>query len=96
MQQEWDDLDKAIEDSFEDVKISDNYNYKLMARMKKKKQVKNQSYTFAFSLILAGFLIMFMYTSDIQYRLIDIQCRIKSDITMFQSNFNIINSLRGE
>lgn len=96
MQQEWDDLDRAIEESFEDVKISDSYNYKLMAKMKRKKQVRNQSYTAAFSLILAGFLIMFMYTSDMQYRLIDIECRIKSNITMLQSNFNIFNNLKGE
>lgn len=96
MQQEWDDLDRVIEESFEDIKISDSYNYKLMAKMKKKKQVRNQSYTFAFSLILAGFLIMFMYTSDMQYRLIDVECRIKSNITMFQSNFNIFNNIKGE
>lgn len=96
MQQEWDDLDRIIEESFEDVKISDSYNYKLMARMKKKKQVRNQSYTFAFSLILAGFLIMFMYTSDVQYKLIDMQLKIKTDITMLQSNFNIFNILKGE
>lgn len=96
MQQEWDDLDIVIEESFENVKISDDYNYKLMTKMKKKKQVRNQSYTFAFSLILAGFLIMFMYTSDIQYKLIDIQCRIKSDVTMLQSNINIFNYFKGE
>ncbi len=98
MQQEWDDLDRVIEESFENVKISDSYNYKLMAKMKKKKQkqVKNQSYTFAFSLILAGFLIMFIYTSDIQYKFIDIQSRIKTDITMLQSNINIFYILKGE
>lgn len=96
MQQEWDDLDKVIEESFEDVKISNNYNYKLMARMKNKKQVRNQSCTFAFSLILAGFLIMFMYTSDVQYKLINMQLRIKSDMTMLQSNFNIFNNFKGE
>lgn len=96
MQQEWDDLDRVIEESFEDVKISDSYNYRLMAKMKRKKQVRNQSYTTAFSLILAGFLIMFMYTSDMQYRLIDIECRIKSNITTLQSNFNIFNNLKGE
>lgn len=96
MQQEWDDLDRVIGESFEDVKVSENYNYKLMSKMKRKKQVRNQSYTFAFSLILAGFLIMFMYTSDMQYKLIDIQCRIKSDITMLQSNFNIFNNIKGE
>lgn len=96
MQQEWDDLDRVIEESFEDVKISDSYNYRLMAKMKRKKQVRNQSYTAAFSLILAGFLIMFMYTSDMQYRLIDIECRIKSNITTLQSNFNIFNNLKGE
>jgi hypothetical protein len=96
MQQEWDDLDRLIENSNEEIRVSDSYNYKLMSKMKRKKQVRNQSYTFAFSLIMAGFLIMFMYTSDIQYKLVDIQCRIKSNVTFLQSNINILNNLRGE
>lgn len=96
MQQEWDDLDMIIKESFDDIKVSDSYNYILMKKMKNKKQVRNQNYTFAFSLILAGFLILFMFTSDMQYRLIDIECRIKSDITMIQNNFNIFDSVKGE
>lgn len=96
MRQEWDDLDRLIEESFEDVKISESYNYRLMAKMKGKKQTRNQSFTFAFSLILAGFLIMFTYTSDVQYKLIDMQFKIKTNITMLQSNFNIFNILKGE
>jgi hypothetical protein len=95
MQQEFDVLDKLIEDSREEVKLSSNYNHLLMAKMKKKQQSKNQSYTFAFSLILAGFLLMFIYTSDFQYKLFDMQCKIKSDISVFQDNFKLFN-IKGE
>lgn len=95
MQQGWDDIDRLITDSFEDVNISNDYNCRLMAKMHKGSRSRIQNYTAAFSLIMAGFLIMFMYTADLQYKIFDMQYRVKTHVLSIEYNLNSITKLIG-
>lgn len=96
MQQKWDDLDKIIANSFEMVDVDENYNKRLLKKIDSKKHESSQRYTFAFSLIFAGFLLMFIYTSNFQYKIYDIQCKIKTNIMSIRLNNDYFKNIFGE
>lgn len=88
MQQERDDLDALIEFSMEDYREDPEYNSKLLARLQADREQREQSYIAAFSLIMAGFLAIFIYTSGLQYRLLEFQTKARTYIVAFQSSNN--------
>lgn len=96
MQQGWDDLDKAILNSAPDIEVDKSYNYKLKARIKRKNCIKSQSRTAAYSLIMAGFMLFIMYTSNVQYEILDIKYKVETEVLMFVNNFNFENIFLGE
>lgn len=96
MQQKWDDLDSIIMNSFEDIDAGSNYNSILMSKIYKKKRAREKSYSAAFSLIIAGFMFAFIYTSNIGYRYFNIQYEIKTEFALVQNDFKSILNLYGE
>lgn len=96
MQQKWDDLDRTIAESFEFVEVDDNYNRRLLKKVNKKKHDTAQRYAFAFSLILAGFFLMFIYTSNLQYKFYDIQSKIRTNILAISVNNDYFKNIFGE
>jgi hypothetical protein len=101
-----DDLDKLIADSFEAIKIDSfidknnnngySYNSKLLSRLHEEKTPGKWFRTAAVSLITAGILIGFMYTSDIQYQVTSIECKIKTDFAIMKDNIDIGKIILGE
>ena len=96
MQQEWDNLDGIIKNSFEDIYAGKNYNSILMSKIYKKKKIKEKNYSAAFSLIIAGFMFSFIYTSNIGYKYFNMQYEIKTELALIQQDLNSILNLIGE
>jgi hypothetical protein len=96
LQQGWDDLDRTILNSAPDIEVDRNYNYKLRAKINKRNYVKNQSRSAAYSLIMAGFMLFIMYTSNVQYEILDIKYKVETEVLMFINNFNFENIFLGE
>lgn len=94
MQQKWDDLDELIKDSSVEIETKGNYNYKLLSKMntQKKYDVRaRQRSVAAISLIMAGFMLMFIYTTDIKYRVTNLECQMKASISTLKYNFDLEN-----
>lgn len=100
MHQERDDLDKIIAHSFEEISIDyrngEQYNKRLMAKLHNEKNSVGKFRTVAISLIAAGFLLGFMYTSNVQYGITNIECKIKTDLSVVKNNINIDKYFLGE
>ena len=101
MQQKWDDLDKSIINSFFDIDTKENYNDKLLKKLREKNKkiaYNGRVRTVAASLICAGILLMFVYTTSLQYNLIDFQWRVKMQITSIEKSYdtNLIKNILGE
>ena len=84
MHTEKDDLDKLIINSFEEKELSDSYNANLLNKLSTDKSKRNQEFIGAFSLIMAGFMAIFIYTSGVQYRFIELEVKVKSRILSIQ------------
>lgn len=96
MQQGYNDLDVLIQNSFEEVSISEDYNNKLLFKLNRKESKNNQINILAFSLIMAGMLLIFMYTSDVGFKLVNAQCRIKVELSSLANHFDIFKFILGE
>lgn len=100
MEQERDYLDKLIEQSFEEIKIdnklSDDYNKRLFDRLHKEKSHSTKTRTAAISLIAAGILMVFMYTTEFQNSIVSLQYKIKADFTTMKEDINIDKYFLGE
>jgi hypothetical protein len=87
MSQEWDDLDRIIGESEEEVVLSSDYEKRLMEMAIRANTERDQSYIGAFSLILAGLMALFIYTSDIQYKMANIQARARVELIQLQNDY---------
>lgn len=93
MQEKWDDLDKLILNSFEEHELSSNYNEKIINRIEKNK--KSSIDIPAMSLIVAGLAMIIIINTNLQYKIIKTQCRLKTEIMVVQYNYNeSINNLQ--
>lgn len=95
MQQEWDDIDELIIDSFEDFKITPEYNKRLRDKVLTKGNKVGKP-IIGYSLITAGILLMFLYTSDIQSRLMDAQIKFRSEFVTVENILKIDKIFLGE
>jgi capsular polysaccharide biosynthesis protein len=86
MQEKWDDLDRLILNSFEECQLSSNYNEKLMRKFQKTK--RNSIDIAAMSLIVAGFVMMIVISTNLQYKIIKTQYRLKTEIMVVQYKYN--------
>jgi hypothetical protein len=86
MQEKWDDLDRLILNSFEECEISSNYNERLTNKLLKTK--KNSMNIPAMSLILAGITMMIIISTNLQYKVIKTQYRLKTEIMLVQYKYN--------
>ena len=86
MQEKWDDLDKLIVDSFEECKISNSYNEKLMSKLQETK--KNSMNVPAMSLIVAGIAMIIIMSTNLQYKIIKTQYTLKTEIMLMQYKYN--------
>ncbi|EYE87811.1 hypothetical protein Q428_11430 [Fervidicella metallireducens AeB] len=95
MQQEWDDIDELIKNSFEDFKITSDYNERLRDKAKIKVNKVGKP-IIGYSLITAGILLMFLYTSDIQLKIIDAQIKFRSEFATVENILKIDKIFLGE
>ncbi|MBU3092883.1 hypothetical protein K2F40_08865 [Clostridium sp. CM028] len=86
MHEKWDDLDRLILNSFEEHELSSNYNEKLINRIEKNK--KSSIDIPAMSLIVAGLTMMLIISTNLQYKIIKTQCRLKTEIMVVQYKYN--------
>lgn len=100
MEQERDYLDNLIKDSFEDIetegRFGEQYNKRLLLKLHEEKKTAYNLRTAAISLITAGFLIGFMYTSQVQYRVANLEFIIKTNFSMVKHSINIDKYFLGE
>lgn len=101
MEQQRDYLDELIEESFDDMKLyvsknNENYNRELMEKLHGTKGKNYRVRTAALSLITAGILLSFMYTSQVQFRLANFELKLKTDISIIEHSVSIDNYLLGE
>lgn len=89
MQQKWDDIDKLIISQKEELEPSDNYNELLINKLKRSNVRMNKDYIVAMSFIMTGIFAMILYTSDLQYKLIDWQIKAKSEVMSIQGSSTI-------
>jgi hypothetical protein len=99
MQQKRDDIDELIIDSSVEIEAKGNYNYKLLSKMNTQKKYNinvRQKNVAAISLIMAGFMLMFIYTTDIKYKVTNLEFQVKTSISAIKYNFNFENIFLGE
>ncbi|SKA89289.1 hypothetical protein SAMN05443428_109105 [Caloramator quimbayensis] len=91
MQQEWDDLDRLIASSFDDIDAKEDYNVKLLNKTNKNSQRYTVSnYTPALSFIAAGVLLIITYASNLQYNIYNLEFWMRSYALSLGYNFNSI------
>ncbi|MGH4125966.1 MAG: hypothetical protein ACREV6_23925 [Clostridium sp.] len=86
MQENWDDLDRLILNSFEECETTNNYNEKLMSKLQKTK--KNSIDIPAMSLIVAGLTMIMIISTNLQYKIINTQYKLKTEIMVVQYKYN--------
>lgn len=100
MEQERDDIDRIILQSFEEIqtegRFGEQYNRRLLGKLHDENKNVSKIRTAAISLITAGFLIGFMYTSQVQYGIINLECKIKYNYSMVMHNINLGKYFLGE
>lgn len=100
MEQERDYLDKILSESFEDigndVRFGEQYNRKIMERLHGNKNSSDKIRTAAISLITAGILMGFMYTTGVQNGMANFQYKLKADIMMMKHSINFDKYFLGE
>ena len=100
MDQKRDDLDRLIENSFVEIQVDsifgDKYNVSLLSKLHGEKKTRPRIRTAAVSLIAAGFLLGFIYTSEVQYSMTYLQCKIKTDFVIMKNSINIEKYFLGE
>ena len=108
MQKQRDDLDIIIKNSYSNFIVSNNYNAKLLNKIKPKKNKKCTPQIFnynmsslkvtAASFIFGCVLIGILSVPVIQYRLVDFQYKIKNVEAFIQYNYNqnVLEYFKGE
>lgn len=86
MQEKWDELDRMILNSFEERELSSNYNENLMSKLQKPK--KDSMNIPAMSLILAGLTMIMIINTNLQYKIIKTQYRLKTEIMVVEYKYN--------
>jgi hypothetical protein len=89
LQQRWDDLDKLIIDSAPEYEGSSSYNSSLISKLKKKKHAKASNFAAGYSLIMAGFMLMFIYTSNMEFTLLEMKYKVQTEIIIMKNNYNL-------
>lgn len=90
MQKERDDIDEFILESFSEIEPNENYNYKLIDKLHGQKVKKDgKSIPLAVSFILSGILVMLLYTTDLQFKIIDLKFKVVSQIMSVQYNYKL-------
>lgn len=96
MEQRRDDLDGILFDSAFNLEVNSLYNNRLMEKIKSSNNGNKKIHILAFSLILAGFFMIFAYRYDVKYKVIDIKYKIRGEITSIQNNSTFIKYIIGE
>jgi hypothetical protein len=96
MQQRWDDLDKLIWDSAPEFEGSTSYNSSLMSKLRNKRPTKVSSFAAGYSLIMAGLMLMFMYTSNMEFTLLEMKYKVETEILMIKNNYSVNKYFLGE
>jgi hypothetical protein len=94
MYEKLDYLDKIILNSKEDIEPSKNYNETIMNKLYMKndnsKSIENSNSRkiAAYSFIMAGFLMMFIFSTDLQYNLLEAQYKVKAQVMSMQYRYS--------
>ncbi|WP_027624436.1 hypothetical protein [Clostridium lundense] len=100
-------VEELIKNCFDEIKPSQEYNEILLKKLKKEENIFNnnivlssirkKSYSTGLSLILTGFLMIFMYTSNMPDTILNLQFKIRSIVCQIKYNGdeNIIKFLGG-
>jgi uncharacterized membrane protein len=90
MQKERDSLDQTIFESTPFIELSDGYDERLVAKLHKTGEIKfGKDKSAALSFIMAGLLSIIMYTTDIQFKIVDFQYKVRNQILTLEYNYNI-------
>lgn len=102
MEQERDCIDELLFDAFEEIELDgrfgEQYNKRLLEKLNGEANHKpiRRTRTAAISLITAGILLGFMYTSGVQYGMANFQCKIKANFVIMKHNMNLDKYFLGE
>lgn len=102
MQKKWDNLEQSVKDAFEEIQVSKDYNEQLMMKLHEdndklpKKGIQflfNNNSIAGISFILSGLLMVLVYTSNIQYKLINLTSQ--TSVLSSQYKIQLINNILG-
>lgn len=100
MEQERDCIDELLFDAFEEIELDgrfgDQYNKRLIEKLHGEVKPIRRTRTAAISLITAGILLGFMYTSGVQYGMANFQCKIKANFVIMKQSMNLDKYFFGE
>jgi hypothetical protein len=91
VQQSWDDIDKIIIDSKLEIEPGPNYNQALFAKIRTTRSYQNENRIPAFSLIIAGVMLLFIHTADLQSNMLEAEYQLKTGITILKQDSNWVN-----
>lgn len=90
MEKERDYIDNVIKESFKEIEPKSDFNSKLMNRINRKSSINEGRVKItAASFILSGFLAMFLYTSNAEFRIIAFKYKIESQVFALQYNYSL-------
>lgn len=96
MSEQWDNLDNLIKNSFDDYKVSKDYDSKLLCKLNKISENKVSPFssflnrrTAAVSFILSGILLFTISTTGLDNKIIDSYASMKSKAIMLKIDCNL-------
>ncbi|HEY5561265.1 MAG TPA: hypothetical protein VIK72_05825 [Clostridiaceae bacterium] len=100
MQRKWDNIDKMILSSNQDIDLKDDYNDRLLTKLRDNNRVNNygKKMSAAASLICTGILLIVIYAGSFQYSLISLEWRVKMQLNNLEQNYNsyVMKNILGE
>ena len=96
MQQKPDYLDKFINKSAREFKVSENYNDNLISKLKSQDKVKKfHGYNFlyknraaALSFIFSGIIMTAIATTNVEAKIINLESKVRTQALIFQYEYN--------
>ena len=98
MQQGRDHLDSLITNSFADIEASDGYNTRIIAKLRNKGTniSSNRMRSAALSCLAAGIIMLVTYTTGLQYKIINLECKVKFNFVQIENYISIEKVFKGE
>lgn len=88
MQNQWDDLEKSISASFEDIEVQPDYTTRLVEKLHQKTPLeRKRNFVPSLSLIAAGLFIMLLGATNLQSKWVNFEYHLRTQAIIMQFQY---------